>query len=308
MKKIELRDWPEIFRGCVRPGQRMSDSLLDFFNTAPKTFLRARCLSGVRLQFATDSSELEWTLEFGSPVRKIYTTDFLINGELRTVDGPGPHRLELPPGEKDIVIHLPHLVEILNAELKLDDDATFKTMPETRRRIIFCGDSIMQGMTTTSPLRAIAARTAEMLNMDFINTSVGGACMKPDHVRLSAELNGDFLVVALGVNDAISRTEMGQFRRNAEDALKALAEFPGDKLLVLPIPRVASPEPDLKPYRESIRTAASSFPSIPVLDGNDFFPAKAELYCDGTHPNDAGAKIYSDILYQTIKQSKECGK
>ena len=301
MKTIRLQDCPEIFRGCARPGQRMSDALLDFFDTAPKTLLRARCLSGVRLSFVTDSPALEWSLEFGDPVRKVYTTDFLIDGELRTVDGPGPHRLDLPSGEKDIVIHLPHLVDILKIELKLADGAAFRTVPETRKRIIFCGDSILQGMTTTSPFRATAALTADALNADFINTSVGGARMNPDHVRLSAALGGDFLAVALGVNDALSKTGLDQFRRNTANALKELAAFPGGKLLILPIPRVASPEPDLTPYRVIIRTEAAAFPTIPMRDGYDFFPAKAELYCDGTHPNDAGAKIYAAFLTQTIK-------
>ena len=83
---------------------------------------------------------------------------------------------------------------------------------------------------------------------------------------------------------------------------KTLESFPGGKLLILPIPRVASPEPDLTPYREIIRTEAAAFPTIPMRDGYDFFPAKAELYIDGTHPNDAGAKIYADFLTQTIKQ------
>ena len=86
------------------------------------------------------------------------------------------------------------------------------------------------------------------------------------------------------------------------DALKELAAFPGGKLLILPIPRVASPEPDLTPYREIIRAEAAAFPSIPMRDGYDFFPAKAELYIDGTHPNDAGAKIYADFLTKTIQQ------
>lgn len=301
MKEIELRDRPEIFRGCVRPGQRMSDALLNFFDTAPKRLLRARCLSGVRLRFVTDSPELEFSLHFGSPVRPVFTTDFLINGEIRTVDGSGPHRLELPPGEKDIVIYLPHLVEILQMELKLADDAAFRTSPETRKRIIFCGDSIMQGMTTTSPIRSAASLAAKNLDLDFINTSVGGARMNPEHVRLSAALGGDFLVVALGVNDVLAKTDPEQFRRNTANALKELAAFPGGKLLILPIPRVASPEPDLTPYREIIRSEAA-FLSVPTRDGYDFFPAKAELYCDGTHPNDAGAKIYADFLTQTIQQ------
>ena len=302
MKTIRLQDCPDLFRGCARPGQRMSDALLDFFNTAPKTLLRARCLSGVRLQFVTDSPELEWTLGFGDPVRQVFTTDFLIGGELRTVDGPGPHRLGLPSGEKEIVIHLPHLVDILKIELKLADNASFRTVPETRKRIIFCGDSILQGMTTTSPFRATAPLTAGNLDMDFINTSVGGARMAPDHVRLSAQLGGNHLVVALGVNDVLAKTDLDLFRQKTADSLKELAAFPGGKLLILPIPRVASPEPDLTPYREIIRTEAAAFPSIPMRDGYDFFPAKAELYIDGTHPNDAGAKIYADFLTKTIQQ------
>ena len=32
MQKIDLESRPELFRGCVAPGVRMSDALLDFYS------------------------------------------------------------------------------------------------------------------------------------------------------------------------------------------------------------------------------------------------------------------------------------
>ncbi|MBQ7206762.1 MAG: SGNH/GDSL hydrolase family protein [Lentisphaeria bacterium] len=298
MKIIDLTE--KFYRGCAGGCVRMNDALLACFDTAPKYLLRAKCPSGVRICFSTDAREMTFSLVFGQAVRPVFTSDCFIDARRITLQGEGPHKLEFPPGEKNVSIHLPHLVRIDGVEIAVNDEASVVPVPEMRPRILFCGDSIMQGMVTTSPFSAPAPRTAAALNMDFINTSVGGAKMDPEHVRLTALLPGDFMIVALGVNDAIMKTPPDAFAANTEKSLACFETFRGKKYLVLPIPNTAPSTPDLNEYREIIRACAGKYPGIRLLDGYEFFPAQKENYHDGTHPNDRGAALYAEYLTQTI--------
>lgn len=302
MKTVVLSEHPELFRGCAAPGRRMTDALMELFSTADKYKWRAQCASGVRLDFFTDGTEMEYSLVFGKPVRKVFTSDIFVDGERFTVDGEGPHVLQFAPGRKHIVIHLPHLVVLEDIGLKIADDAVIEAASALAGRLLFCGDSIMQGMVTSTPADALVPLTAAALDMDFVNTSVGGARMSVEHLKLTMEIPGDVLIMALGVNDAIGKVSYDEFRAETEKTLAAMAEFAGDKLLVLPIPNVAASTPDLAVYREIIRFVVSQYPEIAVLDGYEFFPAVPELYIDKTHPNDIGSKIYARALIGALEK------
>ena len=110
------------------------------------------------------------------------------------------------------------------------------------------------------------------------------------------------MIVALGVNDAIMQVELPLFQDNAAKSMAYLAEFPGEKFVVLPISKVAASAPDLDTYREIIRSCAEKYPQIKVIDGYKLVPPQEELFVDGLHPNDAGFKIYADALAVEIKK------
>lgn len=296
MKLINLKEMPELFRGCVAPGVRMTASMQELFNTSPKHLLRARCQSGVRIHFVTDAEVMKIGFRFGGTARKIFTADVEFSGRMLTLDGEGIHTVALPGNETEVVIHLPHLVEIEDIHFEISRDAVIRSVPAAEKRIIFCGDSIFQGMTSTTPTRALAPQVAAALGMDFVNISVGGARLDPAHVAMCAQLPGDVMIVGLGVNDALKAVELELFRDNAAKSMANFATFPGKKFLVMPIPKVASAELDLEVYREVIRSCAGEYPQIKVIDGYDLFPPREELYADGLHPNDAGFKIYAEGL------------
>lgn len=278
----------------------MTEKLIALFSSTENALWRARCASGVRLEFLTDAENLELAFEFGVPVRDVFTCDIVVDGQRMTTDGAGPHKLTLMPGEKHIVIHLPHLVILEDICLKLSRDSRVEPLPVPARRLLFCGDSICQGMVTTTPSAAIAPLTAAALDMDFVNTSVGGARMRAEHVQETMAIPGDILILALGVNNVIAETPWEALRQDTEAAVAALAAFPGGKVVILPIPNLAGSAPDLARCREIIRECAGQYPGIHILDGYSFFPARPELYCDGVHPNDEGSRIYAGALSRFI--------
>ena len=297
MKRIDLTE--KFYRGCAGGCVRMSKELQACFNTPHNIFQRVQCQSGVRICFSTDARELVFSMVFGDAVRQVFTSDLFIDGKMTTLTGEGPHRIELAGGEKNITIHLPHLVLINKIELAVDDGAEVKPQSRPEKTILFCGDSIMQGMTTTSPALAPAPRIAAGLKMDFINTSFGGAKMNPEHVRLTSILPGDIMVVALGTNDSLAKKPLDVFTEDDRKSLKIFAAFAGGKYLILPIPNPGA-APGLDEYRRIIRTEAEMYPEIRIIDGYEFYPADLEYYCDKTHPNDKGAELYARHVIKVI--------
>ncbi len=297
MKKIELTE--KYYRGCADGCVRMSKEMQASFNTPHNIFLRVQCQSGVRICFSTDTRELFFSMIFGDAVRQVFTSDLFIDGMMTTLAGEGPHRIELAGGEKNITIHLPHLVLIDRVELEVNDGAEVRPLPRPEKTILFCGDSIMQGMTTTTPALAPAPRIASGLGMDFINTSFGGAKMNPEHVRLTSILPGDIMIVALGTNDSLAKKPLDVFTEDVRKSLKIFAAFAGRKYLILPIPNPGVP-PGLDEYRRIIRTEAETYPEIRIIDGYEFYPADLEYYCDKTHPNDKGAELYARHVVKVI--------
>ena len=138
MQKIDLENNLNLFRGCVAPGVRMSEALLDFYNDSEARVIRARAASCVRIAFVTDAVEMEYSLVFGGAARKIYTSDIVIDGVVTVVEGEGPHKISMAPGEKQIVIHLPHLLVIEKISLAVNDGALVKEAPVKAKKMLFC--------------------------------------------------------------------------------------------------------------------------------------------------------------------------
>ena len=297
MKRIELESRNDLFRGCAAPGVRMNEALLELYGEPEKRLLRARCATGVRIAMFTDAVEVEFSFLFGRAARQVFTADLQVDGVLfATVTGEGPHRIPLPAGEKELVLHFPHLVEAEEFSFSVDDAASVRPAPGPERKLLICGDSIMQGMTCTTPLRAVGTILAARLGMEFHNTSVGGATMTAAAVRGTCAIGGDGIVVGFGINDVFLGTPVETFREECEGVCGALGEFPGKAFMVTPIPCLKKENEPVEELREIIRNSAGDFPRITLIEGPEIFPAEEEFYVDGTHPNDAGMAVYAARL------------
>lgn len=300
MQKIDLENNLNLFRGCVAPGVRMSEALLDFYNDSEGRVIRARAASCVRIAFVTDAVEMEYSLVFGGAARKIYTSDIVIDGVVTVVEGEGPHKISMAPGEKQIVIHLPHLLVIEKISLAVNDGALVKEAPVKAKKMLFCGDSIMQGMTCSTPTKAVGALLAEKLDVEIHNTSVGGAEMRFEAVEATLALGGDLAVVCFGINDAAHGTDPQLFRERTDKVLELLDRFPGKSFIIVPIPSVRIDGVAREKICQIIRDEQKKFPGVTLIEGADFYPAQDEFFVDGLHPNDEGMKIYAEGLEKII--------
>lgn len=296
MKKIDLFFSLEFFRGCVTPGVRMNETLLDFYNESEVRLIRAKAASGVQIAFTTDAVEMEYSIVFGPPARHVYTSEITINGENSIVEGEGPHKFTMALGEKTIFIQLPHLVVIEAVTVSVNDEAAVKATPRRTKKLLFCGDSIMQGMTCTSPGKAVGALLADKLGMELHNTSVGGAEMRFEPVEATLAIGGDVIVVGFGINDTFHAVPHELFRERTARVLQLLDNFAGKAFIVVPIPNMKVEDELYNSYCQIIRDEQKKFPEVTLIEGASFYPHKEEYFVDGTHPNDEGMKIYADAL------------
>lgn len=302
MQKIDLENRNELFRGCVAPGIRMNEKLIEFYTEPAVRLIRARSASGVRVAMVTDAVEMEYSLVFGESARTIYTSDIIVDGKLTTVEGEGVHRMTFAPGEKEIIIHLPHLVIVEKIEIALNDGATVKAAPVKAKKILVCGDSILQGMTCTTPTKAVGTMLGEALGMEYHNTSVGGADMRWEPVGETIRIGGDVIVIGFGINDVFHKTPIEEFRMQTVKTLELLSDFKGKSFMIVPIPNLNPGCEKREEYCQIIRDELKRFPAVAGIEGAEFYPADAEYFADGTHPNDKGMAVYAENLARIIRE------
>lgn len=146
-------------------------------------------------------------------VARIGPADGLLGGNLRTITDmqtqtaeftPGPvgtaHFTDLPVGEKDIEIWLPH-AEITEV-IALRTDAPVEPAPKTGRRVwLHHGSSISHGSnavfpSTIWPELAAAAGDVELINLGF----GGSALVDPFTARAMRDTPADLINLKLGIN------------------------------------------------------------------------------------------------------------
>ncbi|MFJ3766098.1 GDSL-type esterase/lipase family protein [Streptomyces sp. NPDC090082] len=186
--------------------------------------------SGVRLAFRTRATTIHLDalptkrLHAGFPPPPDGVYDLLVDGRLAaqaTVTGgnlrtvtdlrtqeseftPGPagtaRFAELPPGEKDIEIWLPH-AEITEV-IALRTDAPVTPPPPTGRRVwLHHGSSISHGSNAVSPSTTWPALAASAGGVELINLGFGGSALAdPFTARAMRDTPADLISVKLGIN------------------------------------------------------------------------------------------------------------
>ncbi|MEU9320514.1 GDSL-type esterase/lipase family protein [Streptomyces sp. NPDC048295] len=186
--------------------------------------------SGVRLAFRTRATTIELdTLPtkrvyrgFPAPADGVY--DLLVDGRLAaqaTVAGgnvrtitdmvaqtselsPGPagtaRFTDLPTGDKDIEIWLPH-TEITEL-IALRTDAPVEKAPDSGRRVwLHHGSSISHGSNATHPTAIWPALAAARGRVDLVNLGFGGsALLDPFTARAMRDAPADLISVKVGIN------------------------------------------------------------------------------------------------------------
>lgn len=313
--QIDLMDC-NMYRGVSQclPGQggllelaRMSEKLKTLYNYSDAANSRACCVTGVRLVFETDSSWLHLRWQTLRMARDVHGCDVeverfpVLTCQPETAGEERQIRVELPgDGIRQITIYLPHLCELRLLSLELAEHSSFRTVAENRRRLLLTGDSILQGMTTTSPVRAYGTALARALDLDYLNIAVGGAVMNGAVAEAAAELPWDMALVAFGVNDCSQDVGLETTARQTKGTLQALTATGRKVVLFTPLPWPGRGDKDLDGYVACLKEVAATFPGVTVLDGYDAVSIDQENFIDSCHPNDLGNRKIAEYLIQAI--------
>ncbi len=294
---------------------RMTRELLEFYSYSEAAEIRAHCTSGVRICFNSNTSFVAMRLNYGRRAREIFAVDMVVDGMERLTFTPGSAEetfafsaeMPLGGGSHTIEIHLPHLCDCMVEALCIEDGATLEPVKYNGGRIIFLGDSITQGMTSSSPVRAYDALLAAGLGRDFHNICVGGATMQREVGQLALDLSWKTAVVAFGVNDCAQKRPLEEFSADAKALFEALCKRDGAIIYALtPIPWPAGPEfNNLEEFREAIRKTVRDLPQVRLIEGRELVPNEDRYFIDGCHPNDSGMQLYAENLLAKINETEK---
>ena len=266
--------------------------------------IAARCSTGIRLDFHTNSKHLNLEIE-SSAKFEIYVNglfrSFLHDGTSLSLDIDVPYGRELD--DAHVTVYFPSHRRGKLKSIELDDDSYVRPH-KFDRSILFIGDSITQGWNTEFDSLSFANKVSRYFNADSVIQGVGGACFFPEYLE-KLEKDFDSVVLAYGTNDFDKRKEFDEFYLHMSEYMAKLSRLYGDKKVFVITPiwrRLSKPEAmeRFEVYRKAIANEAEKYGFIPV-DGGLLVPPVHELYTDGLHPNDIGFSIYAENLIKIME-------
>lgn len=311
MKKYPIT--MDILRGCHHIEQRgegtflqrCPQSVCERYKAEPLRMLRLQSPSGIRIIFQTDSTEVKLHCSWGRASREVYGISVFCDGvEIEPETGFQSFSFKLDGKLHTVEIMPPHLVECYFQGLELDDDAVLKSVPAPEKRLLFVGDSIMQGMTTSKPALTYADKFARYAGVDYTNASIAGITVEPEWARLIVdEYKYDTVLIAIGVNDYGRGKTLADYTQDLKDFVAAFGER--KMILISMLPSLCSPPENiqgetLQDFRNAVQAIAEARPNTTFVDGMTLVPAEEKYFIDQLHPNDLGAETIFENLKKTL--------
>lgn len=319
--KIEERN------GCFK-FNRFTDEQLNLYEKHREGwfFDRARCSSGVRLVFNTDSKQLKIKgITRGGTSRSFFAIDVFVNNEFLDcfsnfsqtsncvyVDTTFPlgefeKTFKLGTGIKKVEIFLPFSVRIDFDEISLDDGAFIEPIKRSYKGLIY-GDSITQGYDCLNPSNHYAVALSKALDTDFVNKAIGGEFFNPKLAEVKDEFEPKYVVVAYGTNDW-GNLSFETFAKNCKDFYFTLSKnYPNSKIFALaPIWRkeiiTEKKEFDFELVGRTISDIVKPLNNVTFIDCFDFVNHEEKYFADlRLHPNDLGFGVYGENLCKKVKE------
>jgi hypothetical protein len=196
--------------------------------------------AGVRLAMRTAATRLELDVlptkrvYAGIPSRPDGTYEVVVDGEVvqrltatggdvllvDMMTGASTHQpgeattlvVDLPAGEKDVEVWLPHDEQTTLVDLRAD--APVEPLPVTRPRWVHHGSSISHGSVATYPTETWPVVAARLAGLDLVNLGYGGsALLDPFVARTIRDTPADLISLKLGINlvnqDLVRRRALG---------------------------------------------------------------------------------------------------
>jgi lysophospholipase L1-like esterase len=218
-------------------------------------------------------------------------------------------------GEKEVVIYLPHLQEVLVSAIGVDPGTRFRAPAAKYARplpVVFYGSSVCQGSGSASPAQTYEAILCRELNLDFINLGFGGAGKAETNVvELVNSIPGCCYVFDLGksygAQDATAFKAMLQAVRRSHPEVPLIVMTPITSVKEVKEPAYAERSVHTRTVmREPVKELiAAGDRRIILLEGEDLLGFKEHdaLSKDGVHPAERGYEIIAGKLVPVMKKA-----
>ena len=273
----------------------------------------AKFSGGITLEFKTDSSFIEFDYKASCSHERANTVDLYIEKTLHCVYKIGENlkgkvRFDLPNGEKTVTIYLPNesIFQIKNFTI----DGSYKTVKDTRKKILAIGDSITQGAGPEFASVSYINILNREYKYDIIDQGIGGYRYEAKDLMKIDGFEPDRILVALGTNyydEGIFESLGYDYEKAVIDFYKKLNElYPNTKKLVFTLLyRTRDLDVNrLKWCRNVIEREALKYPNTYVINGKDLMPNDPVTLSDGIHPSTYGSIMIAKNLINKMREIK----
>ena len=291
---------------------RFGKNQMDFMSQSSfdKAWLNwARFTGGIRLEFKTDSENIDFDYVSSCSHPRANTVDLYIENKLHCVykieeNLKGSVRFSLPSGEKTVTIYLPNesIFKIKNFTI----DGSYKTVKSKKKTLLAYGDSITQGAGPEIASLSYINILNREYKYDIIDQGIGGYRFEAGHLMKVEGISPERIIVALGTN-YYDAADIYDYEKAVSDYFKRLNEiYPSvKKLVITPIYRVR--DLDIERYewcRGVIKREALKYNGTYVVDGETVMPNDPITLSDGVHPSTYGSMMMGKRLIEKMKELK----
>ncbi len=273
----------------------------------------AKFSGGIRLEFKTDSENISFDYVSSCSHERANTVDLYIDNNLHRVYKIGENlkgsvHFTLPKGNKIVTVYLPceSIFKIKNFTI----DGSYKTIKDTRPKMLIIGDSITQGAGPEIASLSYVNILSREYKYNILDQGIGGYRFEAKDLMKIEGFEPDRIVVALGTN----YYDADMIERCGYDYEKAVIEFfeklnwlyPETKKLVMtPLYRTRDLDIErLNWCRDTIKRESLKYSNTVTVDGETLMPNDPITLSDGVHPSTYGSIMIAKNLMKFMKEIK----
>ncbi len=277
-----------------------------FATDAESMTLRVSMAPNGRMAHCTPMLETGFDLYMDTPRGSRFVNEFKFDPALRDYESAIP----LPPGDKELTLHMPLYGEVLSVEIGLPADArVWVHTPYTHEApIVYYGSSITQGACASRPGLSYEAILSRIFDCDHVNLGFSGSALAEDAIVGYMAT----LPMAAFVSDYDHNTPSLEHLSATHHKMYQTirASYPDIPYIMVTKPDFHWTEYDLSRrdiiLQSYLDARGSGDKNVYFLDGSAFFtPAapgqsRGDFTADGCHPLDTGFSRMATALADVI--------
>ncbi|MFA7108002.1 MAG: SGNH/GDSL hydrolase family protein [Sphaerochaetaceae bacterium] len=317
-------DYKKLFKNClcvieekdgyVVPVRLSKKQLAAFNKVSSKNIINGNFTSGTCIEFFSSSFSFSFDVITGNYNQFYANFDIFLNGNyVNSVIFNNEHEKKFHfvfstevENKKKFTVYFPHGTDarIKNFEIK---DIEYI---ETKKKLLLSfGDSITQGYVSKFPRFTYPVMLSMKLNMDLLNQGMDGYTFESETIDENLKINPSIITVAFGTNDWELCDSMDFIKNKINLFFNKLSRVYPNVLVFVITPiwrqdyKVVRKSGTLANVTSAIVDSANKYNNFNIIDGMKLVPHDKNLFGpDVLHPTEEGFKIYTENLFNQIKQ------